>query len=326
MIGERVTLVVLTFDRRDEVLRTLHRLALAAEDAPIVVVDNGSTDGTADALHERHPALRVVRLPRNIGAAARNAGARAATTPYVAFCDDDTWWLPGSLAIAATALDAHPELAVVTARVLVGEARRDDPTNARMAASPLPNALGVDGSEILGLLAGACMVRREAFLAAGGYEPRLFLGGEERLLAVDLATAGWHMAYLPGAVVCHHPSPARDRATRRRLDARNALWFAWLRRPAWPALRATAAWWRALPRDESRARAAREALSGLPWIARARRVVPAHVERMLRTIEAFYPNDGHAADVRTLAARAAERCDNRATAPPRERATGETAP
>ncbi len=297
MIAERVTVVVLTYNRRREVLRTLAELARAVEGAPIVVVDNASTDGTAAAIAEAHPSVRVVRLARNVGAAARNEGARIARTPFVAFCDDDTWWLPGSIARAAAALDRHPRLAAVTARVVVGAARREDPTNARMAASPLPNALGVDGSAILGLLAGACMVRRDPFLAVGGYEPRFFLGGEERLLAVDLAAAGWHMAYLPAAVVCHAPSPVRDDAARRRFEARNALWFAWLRRPPAIAARATRAWWKAMRGERSRGRALCDALAGLPWIARERRTLPLDVEHALRTIDAFYAARGEATSI-----------------------------
>src|SRR5262245_34272344 len=60
------------------------------------------------------------RSERNLGAAGRNAGVRAARTPYVALCDDDAWWAPGALARAAHLLDVHPTLAVVCARVLVG--------------------------------------------------------------------------------------------------------------------------------------------------------------------------------------------------------------
>jgi len=162
MIGDKVSLVVLTFNRCAELLRTLSRLADIDASVPIVVVDNASTDGTAAAVAQQYPRARLLHLPENAGAAGRNAGAHACTTPYVAFCDDDTWWLPESIAVAVATLDAHPTLAAVTARVLVGEHRREDPTNARMAASPLPNTLGLHGSELLGLLGGACMVRRAA--------------------------------------------------------------------------------------------------------------------------------------------------------------------
>src|SRR5579862_7053527 len=235
MIGDRVGIVVLTFNRCEELSRTLSKLEAIDDDVPIVVVDNASADGMAEAIARRHPRTRVITLPRNIGAAGRNAGVRACERPYVAFCDDDTWWLPDSIECAAAALDAHPLLAAVTGRVLVGEDGREDPTNARMAASPLPNTLGIRGSELVGLLGGACMVRRDAFLAVGGYEPQLFLGGEEALLAIDLCSAGWRMAYLPDAVVCHHPSALRDAHARQRLALRNALWCAWLRTPQWDA-------------------------------------------------------------------------------------------
>ena len=282
MIGEFVSIVVLTFNRCHEALRTLAQLACIDPGVPLIVVDNGSSDGTAQAIAERYPRATLVRLPANIGAAGRNAGVRACTTPYVAFCDDDTWWLPESIEAAACALDAHPKLAAVTARVLVGEHRREDPTNAMMASSPFPNTLGVRGSELLGLLGGACMMRRAAFLQAGGYHPRLFLGREEALLAVDLMTAGWHMAYVPDAVVCHHPSKMRDVHARRRLVVRNALWLAWLRRPAASAWRATRRWWAESRHDRSLLLNALDALRGAPWVLRERRVVPGDVETALR--------------------------------------------
>lgn len=288
MIGERVSIVVLTFNRRDELLRTLAALAQVDESVRIVVADNASTDGTAEAVARRHPRVDVVRLPRNVGAAGRNAGARACTTPYVAFCDDDTWWAPQSLHCAADVLDRHPTLAAVTARVLVGPDQRDDPTNARMAASPLPNTLGLPGTELVGLLGGACMMRHDAFLAVGGYDPHLFLGCEEALLAVDLMSAGWRMAYVPQAIVHHDPSRARDVAARRRLALRNALWLAWLRRP-WPhAIAATRSWLADSVRNGELGRNTLGALRGVPWIVRRRRVVPPHVEQALCTIETFY--------------------------------------
>jgi GT2 family glycosyltransferase len=291
MIGERVSIVVLTYNRRNDVLRTLSQLAHVDEDVPVVVVDNGSSDGTAQAIVAHYPRARLVRLPLNAGAAGRNAGVRACATPYVAFCDDDTWWLPESIAVAASALDAHPALAAVTARVLVGEHRREDPTNAVMAASPFPNTLGIAGTELLGLLGGACMMRRAAFLDAGGYHPRLFLGGEEGLLAIDLLRAGWRMAYVPEAVVCHQPSTLRDASGRQRLMTRNALWVAWLRRPVGSALRATASWWADSGRERSRVRNALDALRGLPWVLRERRVVPDDVERALQVLDTLHAVD-----------------------------------
>ena len=287
MIGERVSIVVLTCNRRDEVVRTLGRLNDVDAGIAIVVVDNGSTDGTAQAVAAHSPRARIVRLSRNVGAAGRNAGVAACATPYVAFCDDDTWWLPESLSCAADALDAHPQLAAVTARVLVGADLHDDPTNARMAASPFANTLGVRGSEVFGLLAGACMVRRAAFEAVGGYDARLFLGREEALLAMDWLAAGWRMAFVPEAIVCHHPSSSRDVRRRRRLIARNALWCAWLRRPAADAWRETRRWLATSRANGTAAATVFDALRGLPWVLRERRVAPPHVVEALRMLDAF---------------------------------------
>ena len=124
----RVTVVMLTYNRLEEASRSLTHLAALPERPQIVVVDNASPDGTAELLPQRFPGVSVIGLERNIGAAARNVGIGRATTPYVALCDDDTWWRPGSLRRAADVLDAHARLAIVTGPVLVGPEEREDPT------------------------------------------------------------------------------------------------------------------------------------------------------------------------------------------------------
>jgi GT2 family glycosyltransferase len=293
----RFAIVVLTWNRRNEVLRTLGHLRALALAVPIVVVDNGSRDGTADAVAGQYQEVTLVRLPRNVGAAARNAGVEAADRPYVAFCDDDTWWRPGALQRAADILDLHPRLAAVTGRVLVGEDGREDPTCARMAGSPFANVLGVPGAEIFGFLAGACMMRREAYRAAGGFERRFLIGGEEALLAIDLMALGWHMAYVPDVAVCHHPSRMRDPAARRRLLLRNKLWCAWLRRPWRDAVRTSMHELRAGPHGVVRAGAFAAALAGLPWVLPARRVAPAHVQEALAILDTFVARVEQAATV-----------------------------
>ena len=74
----------------------------------MILVDNGSADGTVASVPGRRPDATVVELGRNRGAPARNLGVRLASTPYVAFADDDSWWHAGALARAADVLDAHP--------------------------------------------------------------------------------------------------------------------------------------------------------------------------------------------------------------------------
>ena len=280
-------IVVLTWNRCAEVLRTLARLSALALDVPIVVVDNGSTDDTATAIAREFPAVTVVRLPRNFGAAGRNAGVEALDRPYIAFCDDDTWWTPGALEHAVAVLDAHPRLAAVTARVRVEPSGVDDPTSTRMRSSPFPNVLGVPGTELFGLLAGACVMRRAAYREAGGFERRFVIGGEEGLLAIDLKTLGWHMAYLPDAVVCHAPSLVRNPTARRRLQSRNRMWCACLRRTWRAALRTAREELGAAVRNGNGLATAASTLAGMGWVLRERRVAPQTVQDALAELDAF---------------------------------------
>src|SRR5690606_485586 len=118
-------------------------------------------------------------LSKNLGAVARNVGVRCARTPYVAFADDDSWWEPGALARAEQLLDEHPRLAVLTGRMLVGEEQQPDWICQAMQESPLPREADLPGPSILGFLACGAVVRRSAFLAAGGFDKVVFFMGEE---------------------------------------------------------------------------------------------------------------------------------------------------
>ncbi|MEV8503966.1 glycosyltransferase [Actinoplanes sp. NPDC051475] len=265
-----VTVVVATRNRHDRLRETIPRHA-----APVILVDNGSDDGGPGDI----PGVEVVRLGENRGAAARNVGVERAGTRYVAFADDDSYWEPGSLACAAALLDAYPRTALLSARVLVGPEGREDPVSAAMAAAPLGVPGDAPGPSILGFLACAVVVRRDAFLAAGGFEPALHVYGEEALLAMDLAAAGHRLAYAPTLTVRHLPSPAgRDAPARRRLEVRNRVLTAMLRRPPRVVRRTVAAAWR-----EDRA-GVTDAVRMAPWVLRQRRPLPRDVEQDLVTI------------------------------------------
>lgn len=284
--NQRISVGILTYNRRDEVLRTLERLTRLPERPRIVLVDNASCDGTCNAVAGAYPQVEIIRSISNLGAAGRNLALRALGTPYVALCDDDTWWEPGGLDRASDVLDTHPRIGLITARVLVGPENQLDPTCEAMSRSPLMSEAGMPGPSLLGFLAGASVVRRQAVLDCGGFSEQLFLGGEEQWLAAELATRGWRMCYVPELVVHHHPSPLRDARGRRWHEVRNALWFAWLRRP-WPgACRRTIELAKSRPTgDFTRGLAA--ALAGLPRMLRHRRVVPSAVEEMLRRLDVW---------------------------------------
>jgi N-acetylglucosaminyl-diphospho-decaprenol L-rhamnosyltransferase len=281
MVSMDLTVVVATRNRRDEVLTTLPH-----HEAPVILVDNASTDGTADAVRATFPRVRVITLVENRGAAARNVGVRAAGTSYVAFADDDSYWQPGALRRAQEIFDAHPRLALLAGHVLVGRERRTDPVSTLQARSPLGTDPDLPGPSVLGFVGCGAIVRRTAFLEVGGFEPLLGIYGEEQLLAVDLAARGWGLAYTPELLARHFPSTRRDPAhLRRRQQRRNDLLVIWLRRPGRVAL-TTAARSAALACRDADERAALVAATRLlPDVLRRRRRLPVSVERMLRELE-----------------------------------------
>jgi GT2 family glycosyltransferase len=265
-----VTVVVMSRDRREDLLATLPR-----HEAPVVLVDNGSTDGTVAAVRAALPGVTVLALEANAGARARTIGAGHAGTEFVAFADDDSWWAPGDLARAARVMRAHPRLAVLQARVLVGPEERLDPLCAELATSPLGTPPDLPGPALLGFIGCGAMVRTDAFLAAGGFDPVVRFPGEEERLSLDLAAAGWGLAYVDAVTVHHHPSTRRhDPAARRTAIWRSKVLTAVMRLPPGDVVRTVVAGLRAGAPER---RGLGRALPDLPAALRRRRRLPAHV-------------------------------------------------
>lgn len=261
----RLTIVILTRDRWPRLQATVSRLCTGHPGVPIVVVDNGSVDAVGAV-----EGAELLDAAGDRGAAGRNLGVRRAATELVAFCDDDAWWEPAALARISARFEADPGLGAVTGCVVVEPGGRLDPVSA---------AHERDG-RVTGFLATALAVRRDAFLAVGGFHRQFGIGGEEELLAMQLLSAGWSLAYEPAAVLHHQPAPRHDAARARRpvTGPRNRLWTAWLRRPLPAAARETA---RVL-REDASAKALVTAAAGLPWVLRERSVNPPEVERLYR--------------------------------------------
>ncbi|MGI8537164.1 MAG: glycosyltransferase family 2 protein [Mycobacteriales bacterium] len=281
-----VTVVMVTRNRRRQLLATLDRLRADSGAAALIVVDNGSTDGSADAVNATFPDVQVIRSDRNLGAVGRTVGVEAARTAYVAFADDDSWWAPGALATAERCLQAAPRLGLLAARLLVGPQERLDPACVAMASSPLPPRTDLPGPTVLGFVACGSVVRRSAYLQVGGFHRLLFFLGEESLLAQDLAAAGWGVAYVDKVVAHHHPGANSDRDGRKQLEVRNALLAALLRRPAPMVARLLLALLPRLASEPQVRGGVTDALRRLPSALAQRHPLPAHVEREVRLLEA----------------------------------------
>ena len=189
----RISAVIPTRDRRALVLEAIES-ALAQDPPPleVVVVDDGSHDGTADAVAAAFgDAARVVRGRGNGAAAARNLGAREALGDWIAFLDDDDVWLPGHLARIAGAITVTDGQAAVYFDDAALPEQQGGATlwaNAGFAAAGdvelcergAPWALMTRQP----LMTPAVVVGREAYLASGGMDERLWCREDTHLFLV----------------------------------------------------------------------------------------------------------------------------------------------
>lgn len=287
--GSRTSFVIASRNRSEELAAVL-QLLLDTTRSPIVLVDNASEDDSV-AVAARIAAgsgqrLSVIEQSDNLGAVGRNVGVAHCATPYVAFCDDDSWWEPDAPAVAEEVFDAHPSVAVLAGRTLVWPDLREDPIVADLAGSPLGRDPALPGPSILGFQACSAIVRRLAFQAVGGFSPILHFRGEEQLLALDLAGNGWDLCFCDRLTAYHRPSARREPSTTERARVlRNTVLTAWLRRPLRRCIRSSADLARAAIRDRAHATALGEALRAVPEVVSARHRLPAAVERAVRTLE-----------------------------------------
>ena len=281
---DRMAIVIITRNRCEEVLQVLGRLLKCRPRLEILVVDNGSSDRTLEALQRFGPAVRIVPAGRNLGAAGRNLGVADATRPYVAFCDDDSCWDPISLSRAVEIFEGYPHVGLLAGKILVGSELTIDPLCRELALSPLEVDRPLPGPAILGFAACGAIVRKQAFLDAGGFHPHMGVGGEEELLAWDMAAKGWALSYVEEIFAEHFPSPSRDKERRQAILIRNRLWTTWLRRPSRVIFKETSRTLKGSVLARPYRKGLTDALKGLPWVMRQRTTLPGRVEKQLEAL------------------------------------------
>jgi GT2 family glycosyltransferase len=190
----------------------------------LIVVDDASSDSTAELLASYGEAIRTLRLERNEGfARAGNRGAALADGEAIVFLNNDTEPRPGWLAALADHAAAHPAAAVIGARLLypsgaiqhAGVAIGQDGYPHNLYAGFPPDHPAVARSRRLQAVTGACMlVRREAFEAAGGFDAGFLNSLEDVDLCLRIGEAGGEVHYCAEAIVTHLESASRGREDR----------------------------------------------------------------------------------------------------------------
>jgi glycosyltransferase involved in cell wall biosynthesis len=215
-----ISVVIPIYNRADLIAETL--AGVFAQTLPpdeIILVDDGSTDATPDVLASYGGLLRVIRVANGGDIAARNIGTRAARHNLVAFCDSDDLWRPEHLEMMAQQWRAVPEMVScygnfrILRHAALSQASKFDeaPIGYWDGLRPTgPESFVFEQPVTDRLLAfqpffpSAQMVRRDAFVAAGGWDEGL---GRENMIGADFATA-LRLAQLPPLGIVRQPTVA----------------------------------------------------------------------------------------------------------------------
>lgn len=232
--GGRTAVVVVNYESGSVLARGVASLE-GEGPAELVVVDNGSTDGSVDELRRGCPGVVVIDPGRNLGyGAAANRGVAATRSELILVCNPDLSVIPGALTEMVRALDSDPTIAVVGPLIRTPEGDRypsarqfpsmiDAAGHAMLGQFAPQNpftrayqhadlALEVDTVSPVDWVSGSCfLVRREAFEQVGGFDERYFMYLEEVDLCWRLGKVGWRVVYAPAAVVNHQQGVSTNR-------------------------------------------------------------------------------------------------------------------
>jgi GT2 family glycosyltransferase len=224
----RVSFVIATFNRKQILLRTLRHVqgcGLPASEFETLVVDNASTDGTADAVTAAFPKVRLIRLDRNQGPCAKNVALREASSDFIVFLDDDSYPQVGSVWKMLRHFEWDTKLGAAVFTIHLPNGARE--------CSAYPDVCIGCGTGF----------RREALDEVGGLPQDFFMAAEEYDLSLRLLGAGWAVQTFEDLHVTHLKIPTSRFPSRvARLDARNNVMLALRYFPDRWRMRYAAAW------------------------------------------------------------------------------------
>jgi N-acetylglucosaminyl-diphospho-decaprenol L-rhamnosyltransferase len=245
-VNEDVSAVVVNYNAKEYLLTCLESL-YRERVAMVVVADNGSTDGSGQAVSEHFPAAKWVPTGANLGyGTGANVGAALVDGAYLLVCNADVIVEEGAVATLRRFLATNPEVAVVGPRIvdssgalypsarrfpdllealghgIVGQFWEGNPFSRRYRMTNWDHARAQEVDWVSGAF---FLARREAWDAVGGFDGTYFMYLEDVDLCWRLRRAGWSMAYEPAAQVMHVQGVSADQHPYRMLFAHHmSMW------------------------------------------------------------------------------------------------------
>ena len=225
-----VSVVILTWNRKDDLRETLEKLR-AQDYSPleIIVVDNGSDDGTAEMVEFHFPEIRQIRLSENSGIAGYNAGFRAARGEFVIALDSDSYPAADAIGKMTALFDRNPDAGAIAFDIRA-------PQNGKS----LKTAVKEETMAVVGYHGAGVGFRKEVFEKAGYWYEPFFLYFNEMEHSLRMLKAGYRVIRSTAVRAFHKSSPVQRGSSRAPyFYVRNGLWVVWMHYPFWRMLSAT---------------------------------------------------------------------------------------
>ncbi|MBI2374139.1 MAG: glycosyltransferase family 2 protein [Deltaproteobacteria bacterium] len=243
----RTTVVVLNWNGKDLLEECLGSLrAQTDRDFEVMVVDNGSTDGSVEFVRTRFPEARVLALSENHGfAKGNNFGMREVSSERIALLNNDTRTDPKWLEELNRALDAHPEVGFCASKIL----NYFEPDVIDTAGDEIGVAMGLkrghgekDGPQfsvaryVFGACAGAAIYRKRMLDQIGLFDESFVTNFEDVDLSFRAQLAGWRCFFVPTAIIYHKVGETKRRANWKQLPSYRNSKVTWLKNAPLPLL------------------------------------------------------------------------------------------